>query len=279
MAQVDKGTFERLRAQAAGAAGWSDAAPGGRRAGAADARGRREPPRRSPTSVLRLDEVPRGMLVAVAVLAVVAVVLGVLLAARVTGGGELLVRGDAASESLPGASPGESVDTAGEQGADGAGALAEGADTADEVAAELYVHVTGAVVAPGVYGLPEGARVVDAVAAAGGVVEDADQEALNLAAPLVDGAKVRVPFTGEDAAGAGGEVTEGSVVAQDGGLVNINTADAVELQRLPGVGEATAAAIIAEREAGGPFASVDDLVRVDGIGEKKLAKMRVLATV
>ncbi len=218
------------------------------------------------------------MLVAVAVLAVVAVVLGVLLAARVTGGGELLVRGDAASESLPGASPGESVDTAGEQGADGAGALAEGADTADEVAAELYVHVTGAVVAPGVYGLPEGARVVDAVAAAG-VVEDADQEALNLAAPLVDGAKVRVPFTGEDAAGAGGEVTEGSVVAQDGGLVNVNTADAVELQRLPGVGEATAAAIIAEREAGGPFASVDDLVRVDGIGEKKLAKMRVLATV
>lgn len=165
----------------------------------------------------------------------------------------------------------------------GAGAAPDGAEA--EVGAEaappepavLVVHVDGAVAAPGVYELAEGSRAVDAVNAAGGLAEGADLTSINLAAPLSDGEKIHVPREGEQAtqpvgagASAGGQGTARSAP----GLVNINTATAEELCSLPGVGEATAEAIIEDRAANGPFSAPEDLMRVSGIGEKKFAKLQ-----
>lgn len=140
----------------------------------------------------------------------------------------------------------------------------------------LVVHVDGAVAAPGVYELAEGSRVNDAVLAAGGLVEGADTSSINLASPLVDGGKVHVPSAEELAATTTGVVSSSSSSAgsTSSGLVNINLATAEELQTLSGVGEATAAAIIEDREANGPFTSPEDLMRVSGIGEKKYAKVK-----
>lgn len=142
----------------------------------------------------------------------------------------------------------------------------------------VVVHVDGAVVNPGVYELrSEIPRVGDAVDAAGGLVEGADTTSMNLAAPLGDGQKVHVPLQGEvasaEAGDAAGSVTAGS---SDGGssLVNINSATVEELDSLPGVGPSTAAAIVEDRDANGPFSSPEDLMRVSGIGEKKFAKLR-----
>lgn len=144
----------------------------------------------------------------------------------------------------------------------------------------VVVHVDGAVGAPGVVEL-EGVdvRVCDAVEAAGGLLEDADTSVINLAAPIADGVKVHVPSqdeqaitVAEDAVGTGAQPWEAGGVS--GGLVNINTAGMDELQTLSGVGEATARAIIEDREQNGPFAAPEDLMRVSGIGEKKFAKVR-----
>ena len=142
--------------------------------------------------------------------------------------------------------------------------------------ARLIVHVDGAVANPGVYVL-EGSdeRINDAVELAGGLTDDADTTGVNLAAPVADGEKVYVPHEGEEPTQTGEAQAAGTATPeQDTGLVNINTAGPEELTQLNGVGEKTAAAIIEERETNGPFASVDDLMRVSGIGEKKLEKMR-----
>lgn len=136
----------------------------------------------------------------------------------------------------------------------------------------IWVHVDGAVVAPGVYGLPEGARVYEALDMAGGVVPGANMAPINLAAPVSDGSKVRVPFEGEETAILVNSAP-GAPPALDSGLVNINTASAAELERLPGIGPALAAAIVEERQRGGPYATPEDLLRVSGIGDKKLAKL------
>jgi competence protein ComEA len=151
-------------------------------------------------------------------------------------------------------------------------------------AAEVVVHVAGAVAVPGVQRLPTGARVVDAVDAAGGALPDADLARINLAAPLTDGQQVYVLRRGEVAppvpAGpqAGGSAgTSGSDAG--GGLVDINRASADQLDELPGVGPATAEAIIAHRDQHGPFGSVDELIDVRGIGEAKLEQLRDLVTV
>lgn len=160
------------------------------------------------------------------------------------------------------------------------------ADTPSTTAAgasEVTVHVAGAVAAPGVYVLPSGSRVGDAVSTAGGPLAGADLERLNLAAPVADGSRVYVPrvdqpevpgVLGADVAGPGGSSDPAST-----GPIDLNTADAAALEDLPGVGPATAAAIVAHREEHGPFSSVEELLEVRGIGEAKLAAIRDLVAV
>lgn len=145
-----------------------------------------------------------------------------------------------------------------------------------EIAPSFVVHVDGAVTAPGVYELAgEGLRVNDAVEAAGGLLPVADTSSMNLAAALADGQKVLVPYKGEVAAETAASSGGASGAAStDTSLVNINLATADELQALSGVGEATARAIVEDREAHGPFSSIEDLMRVSGIGQKKFEKLR-----
>lgn len=140
--------------------------------------------------------------------------------------------------------------------------------------ADLYVYVTGAVQTPGLYVLASGARVVDALAAAGGFAEGAEESAVNLARPLSDGEQLAVPQTGE---GATGEATSPAVAGD--GRINLNDADAATLDTLPRIGPAMAERIIAWREENGRFTSVEDLLAVPGIGEKMLASLRDLVRV
>lgn len=172
-----------------------------------------------------------------------------------------LARGASAPVELERAAPEEAAE---EPGADD-GEVAEG-----EASGPLVVHVDGAVAAAGVFELPEGSRVADAVDAAGGLAADADTTTINLAAPVSDGEKVHVPRVGE-AAAAPSEAVAGEGGA--GALVNLNTAGVDELDELPGIGEATARAIVEDREANGPFSAPEDLMRVSGIGEKKYARL------
>lgn len=144
----------------------------------------------------------------------------------------------------------------------------------------LVVHVVGAVRRPGLFRLPEGARVADAVARAGGAARRADLAALNLAAPLVDGTQVLVPRRAVPATGlspATAEAgTENGVAA--GSKVSLSSASAEELDQLPGVGPVTAQKIIDYRTEHGPFASVDDLDAVPGVGPARLEQLRDLVT-
>lgn len=142
---------------------------------------------------------------------------------------------------------------------------------------ELVVDVAGAVVHPMVVELGADSRVQDAIDAAGGLTEDADAARVNRAAKLVDGQQIYIPHVGEASdvhAQAGGSSSGISSGGAGGSLVNINTAGIDELDALSGVGPATAQAIIDEREANGPFASIEDIMRVAGIGEKKYDKLK-----
>ena len=156
----------------------------------------------------------------------------------------------------------------------------------------VTVHMVGAVIHPGVYELPAAARVRDAVNAAGGLSGNAASAAINLARLLADGEQIFIPTEDEytkATAGAGtpnvsgaskGVVSPGGASAENPGapsvgtVVNINTADAAALDALPGVGPSTAAKIVADREANGPFLTPDDLGRVSGIGPKKLEALK-----
>lgn len=149
-------------------------------------------------------------------------------------------------------------------------------------AAPVLVHVVGAVASPGVQQLPSGSRVLDAVEAAGGPTAEADLSQLNLAAPVADGSQVRVPATGEVVAGPLVVVPSGGGGGGAGGApgpVDLNAAGAAQLEALPGVGPATAAAIVAWRERDGPFTSVDQLLEVRGIGPAKFEALRDLVVV
>ncbi|MDE3720056.1 helix-hairpin-helix domain-containing protein [Nocardiopsis sp. N85] len=139
-------------------------------------------------------------------------------------------------------------------------------------ATDLVVHVGGEVEDPGLYTLPPGSRVADAVEAAGGALPDADLDLLNLARSLIDGEQILVGLPQPEAAAPPAGTSEGP-------LVNINLADEKELETLPRVGEVTAAKIVAYREANGPFTSVDDLINVDRIGARTLEEIRPHATV
>lgn len=141
----------------------------------------------------------------------------------------------------------------------------------------LFVDVAGWVRRPGVYEFAEGKRVIDAIEAAGGAREGAALEALNLAALLTDGVQILVPRAvapGESVAGVPG------VSARSDALkLNVNTATAVDLETLSGIGEVLAQRIVDHRTENGPFASVDDLVDVSGIGDVILEQIRDDVTV
>jgi competence protein ComEA len=139
----------------------------------------------------------------------------------------------------------------------------------------LIVDVAGAVRTPGVYEFAEGERVVDAIERAGGPRPKADLSLLNLAAPLVDGTQILVPKIGPAVTGVPGEIAPGS----SGGLININTASATELETLSGIGEVLAATIVEYRTQNGPFTSVDELLDVSGIGPATLEEIRDQVTV
>ena len=138
----------------------------------------------------------------------------------------------------------------------------------------LIVDVAGAVRRPGVYEFGEGDRVIDAIERAGGPLAKADLSLLNLAAPLTDGTQILVPKAGPPGAAP---VAGGSGSA--GGLLNINTASATDLETLSGIGEVLAATIVEYRDQNGPFASVDDLEDVSGIGPATLEEIRDQVTV
>ncbi|MGF9754758.1 ComEA family DNA-binding protein [Microvirga sp. 0TCS3.31] len=139
---------------------------------------------------------------------------------------------------------------------------------------ELVVDVAGKVRRPGIAVLPAGARVVDALEAAGGARRGVDLTALNLARPVVDGEQILVGVA--PAAGVAG--TLDSPAPGGEALVNLNTADEAALDTLPGVGPVTADAILAWRDTNGGFTSVDELLEVDGIGEATLADLAPLVT-
>jgi competence protein ComEA len=144
------------------------------------------------------------------------------------------------------------------------------------VAAGIFVHILGEVQSPGLYELREGDRAVDAVAAAGGFTEDADQSQLNLARFVTDGEQIVVPKVGETPPVTSGGPTDG---VDGSGKVNLNTADASQLETLPRIGPAMAARIIAWRDENGRFTAVEDLLSVTGIGEKTFDGLRELVTV
>jgi competence protein ComEA len=147
--------------------------------------------------------------------------------------------------------------------------------SASTVPARLVVHVAGAVAHPGIYELAGDARVHVAIEAAGGALPEASPGSLNLAAPLTDGERVYVPLVGEVVPPP---AQPGSPSSPPGPL-DLNRATAEELDDLPGIGPATAAAIVDHRANNGPFASVDDLEAVRGIGPAKLDAIRELVRV
>jgi competence protein ComEA len=158
----------------------------------------------------------------------------------------------------------------------GAGAAEQAAPAAALVAVDaapaappVVVHVAGAVRRPGLYRLRDGARVADAVTRAGGAVRRADLSALNLAAPLADGAQVLVPRRGP----AGTAVPAGAAP-----VVSLATATVEQLDELPGIGPVTAQKIVDHRAEHGPYRSVDDLDAIPGIGPARIEQIRDLVT-
>lgn len=154
---------------------------------------------------------------------------------------------------------------------------------------EIFVDVQGAVERPGLYKLSSDSRVNDALVVAGGLNIEADREwfnkNINLAQKLSDGIKIYIP-TKEEAEkeglgtlGSSGSLGSGEVIGVTTGKININTASKSQLESLPGIGPAFAQRIIDYRNSNGPFGKVEDLVKVSGIGEKTLEKIKDKITI
>ena len=142
---------------------------------------------------------------------------------------------------------------------------------------DIKVQVSGEVMFPGVYPMNPNDRVIDAIAAAGGVRANGDLSSLNLSKRVHDEARYHVPAIGEAISAVS---VAGESAAEDGGrLINLNTAGARELESLPGIGQSLAGAIVAYREENGPFTAVDDVDNVPGIGPKTMDAIRPLVTV
>lgn len=150
-------------------------------------------------------------------------------------------------------------------------------------AERVYVDVVGAVKHPGMFVLPAGARVLDAVSAAGGFAAKAQRDAVNLARPLADGEQLIVPKQGASASAPGttSAAPAGASAASGapGGKIDLNTATQEQLESLPRIGPALSQRILDWRQQNGRFTSVDDLLAVPGIGDKMLASLRDLVTV
>jgi competence protein ComEA len=151
--------------------------------------------------------------------------------------------------------------------------------TASPSPVPIIVDVTGWVRRPGVYEFRQGDRVIDAVRMAGGGKPGADLTSINLAALLTDGQQILVPRKAKAGVGAG--VAGGSGVPGSGTevLINLNTATLDQLESLPGIGPSLGQRILDYRQEHGPFRSVEDLLNVSGIGEKRLADLRSKVTV
>lgn len=141
-------------------------------------------------------------------------------------------------------------------------------------APELVIYVTGAVAAPDVYRLPQGARVADAVTAAGGLRDDAAHERVNLAEPLSDAQHVHIPASSETAPGVDEQPLAGGA-----SLLDINHASAAELEDLPGIGATLAERIIARRNEQGPYTSIEQLNEVTGVGAKLYEQLAPLVSI
>lgn len=228
----------------------------------------------------------RLLLAAVAVVVVAVTVLaGIRLAAGADAAGLVIAKSDGGQELADDPSPGDGkpgvVDGASGDTDALAGSEAGDASQAESAEAEtLFVHIGGCVLSAGVYELPAGSRIADAVAAAQGFTDDAAPDAVNLARLLSDGERIIVPSAAEyelsqsGQANGGEEVVSAGVAtegasSEPGGKVNINAASASELEALPGIGPALAQRIVASRQSQGPFAQCEDIMRVSGIGQKK----------
>ncbi|RMF49735.1 MAG: ComEA family DNA-binding protein [Anaerolineae bacterium] len=150
----------------------------------------------------------------------------------------------------------------------------------------VVVDVGGAVAHPGVYALPPGSRVQDALESAGGLLPEADAQTLNLAAPLEDGSRLWVPTRPPVVTSIPAEIATPSAqraisigASPETSLVNINTASQAELESLPGIGPSLAQRIIAYRQENGPFAAIEDIQKVSGIGPATFERLRDLITV
>lgn len=209
---------------------------------------------------------PAVIVVAVLALLAVAVLTGMLLP---SGTRSPVPTGAGGALSAPG--PSAPSGTSGLQQIGGAGANAGAGDPAGTV----IVHVAGSVRRPGVYELPAGARVIDAVGAAGGMTKRADPSGLNLAELVEDAQQIAVPQRGDAGAASPGAVPPGTATPA---VVNLNTADAAALDTLPGIGPVLSTAIVQWRDEHGSFASVDDLLAVPGIGPSTVENVRDLVT-
>lgn len=175
---------------------------------------------------------------------------------------------------------------------------AELSDASLEEAKTLVVHICGAVSAPGVYELPAGSRIIDAVEAGGGFLPEADEACCNLAEEIVDGCQIYIMTKTESCADGQTEkkagiqtspdsdmqttdrnVRSNSTTALENGLVNLNTADVVALMTLPGIGESRAKAIISYREQHGAFAKIEDIMKISGIKQAAFSKIKDKITV
>ena len=144
----------------------------------------------------------------------------------------------------------------------------------------VFVDVSGCIKTPGVYELPYGSRIFEAIEKAGGFTKHADRALINQAETITDGMKINVPDK-RDSEGGSSRAASGSVngASEAGALININTAGSEELQQISGIGPVTAEKIIRYREENGAFGSVEDITNVSGIGEKTLEKMKPQITV
>lgn len=241
------------------------------------------------TSKLHLSDVSRPVIVGIVALFVVACLMAVQNVTDVLGSADATVRNDDDVAVASGAEANRAADAntnaIGRDAPPGAdGATQPTASSASDKADDVVVFVSGSVQEPGVYSLEAGSRVQDALEAAGGFAEDAAPDAVNLARIVQDGEQIDIISREEADRGVqpkaeGAANSSDAASGQGGALVNINTADAGELQTLPGIGEVTAGKIIESREQEGPFATPEDVKRVSGIGDKKYAALSDLITV